>query len=478
MVTKLSIGGLRAKKDIQKFWALWLLLIFVVYFLPSLVVNFIFFILIITMIKQRNYNYFWIALWFVLLNSPGGMFAGGSLSDTKALPSITFGPYGFDIEKLLPVFFFAKVIYHKRKENALFVLRKDMNFLLIVFLFYFVIGAIFGMDIGNVLNTIFILFSLTLFYTIPVLLSYNSIINLDRLLFTVVIVAFVSQLFTIVTGNYWIDFFKTIDHSGGFQEGLVSRAIFSPYIILYAFIKSLFYLYQNQKIFSSNYLSLIVGISLLSIFLSATRGWIIAASLSIFLLFIFFNEIARLSKILFPIIFGIFLIVIILISIPEVNTQFDKAYDRFLTVKKLSGGDASMEGSLYRITNRAPIMLEPFYKSPYIGYGFSEVYWKKKDSHLGHIMLLLNVGFIGYLVFIFFFIKWFIMLFSLSKKNKLIKSHFGHSPKVLAIGLVFIFIINSTSHYYWGYDIELAPMFVILLFIATFNGMVSHIKKN
>tara|TARA_B100001059_G_C17798529_1_gene564668 strand:+ start:430 stop:1875 length:1446 start_codon:yes stop_codon:yes gene_type:complete len=477
MLNKLSINGLRLKYDIQKFWSLWLFLVFIVYFSPSLIINFVFLILIFLMIYKKKYNYFWIALWFTLLNSPGNFFAGGQLDDIRQLPSISYGPYGFDIEKFLPVFFLAKVIYHKKRENALFVFRKDMFFLLIIFLIYLIISPFFGMDIGNLLNTIFILFYLTLFYTIPVLLSHESIINLDRLLFTVVIVAFASQLFSFITGNYWIDFFKSTGDSNRYSEGLVSRAIFSPYIILYTFHKSFFYLYQKQKIFTSKYLSIIITISLLSIFLSATRGWIIGAFFSLFLMFIFLNNTVNLRKLLGLIIFGTIIVSISILSIPKVNKQFEQAYDRFSTITKLKGGDVTMDGSLYRVTNRAPIMLEPFYKSPFIGYGFSETYWEKKDQHIGHLMLLLNLGVIGYLIIMFYFIKWFFKILRLSNKNKLIKIYFGNSPKVIAFGLLFILIIHSTSHYFIGFDIEIAPLFSFVLFISTFNGIVSHVKK-
>ena len=81
-------------------------------------------------------------------------------------------------------------------------------------------------------------------YILPKLTSYEDMVKFDRLLFPWVIIAFISQISTFLTGHYWVDYLGGDSAVGEdlllVSEDQVSRAGSSAYILLYCFIKEFF----------------------------------------------------------------------------------------------------------------------------------------------------------------------------------------------------------------------------------------------
>jgi hypothetical protein len=471
--------NIRLKNDLVNFWALILLSIIVVYFLPFIVNQIYFLIIFIIIIVKKKYNYFWVAFLFTLLDCPGHLFMADSMDSGRQLPFIRIsGSARIDFFRLIPLLFLFK-IYRSAYSRIIHIFRKDLIFFLVFFLYAFLLGIIYGTTANYILNAFYLILGWTLLFSLPKLLSFQSIENLDRLLFSVVIVAFISQLYTFITGIRWLDFFAIrnfyMSDSLQISGDNTARTIFSPIIILYSMIKALFYIFNKRKpSFSYLYLYVISFISILSIVLSAARGWILASLVLIFLMLITFGTIGNLKRIISIGTIGIILSLIVLLSIPRLQTQAEKSIQRFSSIENIAKGDFSRNSQASRITDRAPIMLKIISTNPFLGLGFSSAYWNNRDEHVGHLQVIMNVGILGFLVFTFFFIKWVFMMYSLANRNSVVRYKYGEGTKILSFGLIFIMIIHSTSRAFWGFDLDIASILVIALLFATYNDIATN----
>ena len=96
----------KLKNDELKLFFLLVLTIIVVYYLPFIVNQIYFFCIMIYMVYTKKYHYFWIAFWFIIIDCPGHLFAGGDGSDLKQLPFISIsGTARIDFLRFLPLIF-------------------------------------------------------------------------------------------------------------------------------------------------------------------------------------------------------------------------------------------------------------------------------------------------------------------------------------------------------------------------------------
>ena len=76
------------------------------------------------------------------------------------------------------------------------------------------------------------------------------------------------------------------------------------------------------------------------------------------------------------------------------------------------------EGTLIRITQRAPRVWNKYIESPIFGFGFSETGFSYNDGHVGNYTLLLQGGLAGMIIFIFFIISIIIFYFRIITEIK------------------------------------------------------------
>ncbi len=469
----------RLENDVFKISALLIASIIVVYLMPK-AMNYLFFSLVlISFVNSKNHIYFWIAFWFIIIDFPGGLFMyGGAYKQLPTIP-LFIGSAKLSIVQLIPLILFLKAYNDKRKKKIVF--KKDLYLLLLIFIIQFVIGFLFGISFNYIYNTILLLINLTLIYSLPKLLDQKDIINFDRIIFIIVFVAFVTQVFTILTGRQFIDFFTSIDYYGKNYlmagEEQTARIISSPFIILYSLHKAFFYLFYKKKIFSMNYLNTIIIISFISIFFSATRAWILASLAVFFLVSVIYKKDINL-KIIGKTGFTILiLLTIILLFFPQVMYQINNSFIRFKTLETVFAGDITMGGDFYRVVERIPRILIWVKKSPIIGWGFSNTFWMHKDGHVANHMMVLNSGLIGYTILMFLLFSWIHKIFTLSNRNKMIRLLYGNAPKIFALFFIFIFIVHSTSSAFWGLVIGLPRIFVISAIMASYNAIANTTNR-
>ena len=233
--------------------------------------------------------------------------------------------------------------------------------------------------------------------------------------FPMAFMALFAQVFTITTGQtpsqflgVYRDFWFTVD----VNKGKTYRGFYSTGMVLFTFFGALYYLADRKKSFNTMYLFAIVAANMLSVILSATRGWLIGLGFGLFCFLVFVQKmsIKRLA--------GISLVAIFftgaLMLIPVVGKQFSNAILRFTTLEKLAAGDVTAGGTLERLDKRAPPVVEKWEESPLTGWGFSDTFMRVQDFHVGNQNILMHSGVLGGLLLLMFFIYFHYKLFARS----------------------------------------------------------------
>lgn len=293
---------------------------------------------------------------------------------------------------------------------------------------------------------------LALFFSLPRLLrTQEEYREVFTYLFPVAFTILAAQMFTIVTsvspGQYFnatdrYDFGKEVDEYNTY------RGLYSSNILLLTTFGALFYLIRKDETLSSRLLTLVIIANFLSVFLSATRGWIISLGL---ILFLYYTFIAKLSP---RMVAGFSLAAAVLIAgiltIPIVKTQFTNAQERMLTLESLAEGDLSAEGTLSRLNERGPQVMKKWRESPLTGFGFADEFFLHWDGHVGNQNLLLHSGIVGALLmalfFAFFCSKIFFLSRRLSKQNP-----FRAALLVFLVFFIGWFALHSSSRQFFSY---------------------------
>lgn len=452
-----------------QFLGLFVLAIFFVYKAPFILNQFFFIaILILTFISKKDY--FWIAFFFLLIDAPGRLFAGGDITDVHRLAFYkVFAGITINFTDLYFLAMIIKLIKHKK--NYYFKFKKDIIFILAFGFFIVIYSLILGTSGQNIVQSMRILLGWSLFFIIPrFILTDEDYDRLLKLLYPVVFLAIISQLYSYISGNYFAYFLKGETFDSRYlliegDEGL-SRAAESSIILLFCFVNALFNIYSNNRIFNKPYLYFVISLSLISVVLSATRGWILCYILIIILSFIFISESKRMLKIIASVSL-VFLILSILY--PPLLRQLQASYERMQTIQSLAGGDLTAQGTLQRLDERGPAVLSIFYEKPLLGWGFSDNYFSFVDPHVGHHSLLLNVGILGFIIFNILFIKWCININKIKKLMIQVNGNKMKSINIFIFILLGVFVIHSSSAQAWGFDIKIGSLILYSLILQKVN---------
>jgi hypothetical protein len=208
----------------------------------------------------------------------------------------------------------------------------------------------------------------------------------------------------------------------------------------------------------------------LSAFLSATRGWIIAFTVVLLLTAFLIDTNKGISRFITIAITGFIIVFALMFFSPMLESQMNSSFRRVSTIENVFKGDITAGGTSIRLSERGPKVLTKFKERPLFGFGYSDVYFEYADVHVGHHTILLNGGVIGYIIFTFIFIKWLIIIIK-NSSNKLIKKKHGNALKIYALSLIFIYIIHSTSHIFWGFTLnsKYSTFFAFVLLLNSFN---------
>ncbi len=448
-------------RDIPKLLSLYAICIVCTYFLTD-VLNQLFFLYLLYLFYKSKENYFWLAFIFFLADPPASLFP---LNDYNyGLPMYNFLPGSGRLvyfQELFTITALFKIWRLNLKTPLVFL--KPLTVLAAYFLILLTISFFLGVAPLKIFLTLRKVFSWGLLFAIIAFMKkQEDWINFFKIIFVLLIISVISQIFFIILGYppayaLGTDFAPMMDYgqeavsiSEYSKEDL--RPISSPYLALIALMGAMFYSLYNRPIFNKNYLFFIIALSFFSILVTATRGWIVSYSFMIGLFMIIGGGKFK-RYIQLPVVFILAGILVFNSPFAVIKNQVDNALMRFGTVGKIAEGDLSAGGTLARLDEYSPKVMAKFYESPVYGWAFSDDYFSYTNSHVGNQSLLLNVGVIGFLLFLYF---WISVCYKPIKIKQLIKFDNPYKLALIVIPVVFsgLFIIHSSSGQLFEYLIN------------------------
>ena len=453
-------------RQFDQFLMIMILLIFsaiLVYFVP-VSINRVVFLTFLVIIWFSKKDYFWYAFILLILEQPGGLFSGGIISDPYRLPVYNFGQgvsFGFE-EIYIFLILLKPFVQNKLSAFKSFAFKKEFQVLGILLIALIIVSLLIGMSNISLRNAYKTLLRISLYFSsIFIFHKEEDIISFFRTLFPFVFVAIFLQLYDITNNQQVVALFKPgIIAIQGVLLGDLIRPIEMSVILILVFFGSFLFLGTGSKYFSRNYLLVINIAALLSITMTATRSWVLGFAAMYLFYFILNKKFIKRNVIYTSL--GIILVICILLLIPSINVQVKKAWSRLETIEELAKGDITAGGTLTRITVRGPRVNVGFKESTILfGAGFSDLYYKYADGHVGYNNILLNSGIIGFL-FLFMF------AFRLYSKPYRLSTHTAspdlrHILRNLPLVLPVVLVINSGTQF-WGYNISEISRVMLLSF--------------
>lgn len=457
----------------------WLGLMFILslvmrYAAPLFVGDIFFYLLLLYFVLDSKNEVRNLVLLFILTQAPGFLFYQ---LGSYALPSLKFLGTGRELAypELINILLLLKAISRKPHYRLIF---RTYFIVILVFFFVQLINSIYiGTTITRLLRAVRTFLPYAMLYSLPRLLRDENCY--ERFFFLVspfVFLSVAAQISDIIVGRPWgmligeSTFFlggtAVVSELQFDVAGEAYRNLYGPYLILYSFIFStIYYEYTIHK----NYCLYVFFASFLGITLSATRGWLIASIIMMFLFFLLSRQIKTVSSIS-KLVLIMFVIIISLSFMPYIGRQIDNTIQRLSTLQSLYKGDVTADGTLSRLSERAPRVLGKFIERPLLGFGFSEEYFSYTDQHVGHHDMLLNVGIIGYiLINMLYLFMIFNSIFAMNRKGFDSKKY-----GAIFMGLVGILVIHSSSRSMYGFYIPFENIFLLAIIISYFSMLHSR----
>lgn len=423
---------------------------FSVYYMSAMLSRLIFLGILVAAFRTR-YDYVYLVWFFIINDAPGRLFSGGAIDSIRIpLYPVTAG-ISVSFEELFLFLYLFK--YLNLKNKTAFLFNKEFSSYIVFGVLVSGYSILLGMNFENIVRTFRILSPWCLVFIMPVFIYNRQILRRSYLLlFPIVGLAFFSQILVYFTGDYLESFLISDARHLVFDEGAGPRRSYSAiYLTMSSILMGLYYLFNRKQEINKSYLSLVIFLGFFSIFLSATRGWILALSLIIIgtlVLTGFSKEMARWVQIVFV---STVVFVIVSTQFPIVSKQVEATIHRLQTLESLAMGDVTAERTLIRLHVRGPRVMSKFWQSLFVGWGFSNEYYDYADGHVGHQNILLNVGVLGYVVINGIFTLLCLKIWRMARRRDVRKSE-GNAPVIFLLGLVAVFLIHSSSTQFWGFD--------------------------
>ena len=440
---------------------------FVIYFLGEMITQ-LYFIVLLGIIWRSRKDYFWVAIIFIMLNYPGGLFHGGTNKDaTQSLPIYVLGPISFQFSQLFAMLIFVKAL--TRRQSFTFLFRREYQIGAFVFLFLTLVSFFLGVNFESIKNIYFIALSLSLYYSVLFIFRQEQdVIQFFKIIFPFAFVALILQAYTLINEQQLIALFRPgVNAVQGIVAGEMTRPIEMSALLLLCTLGSLYFLASGRYRFNRSYLITVAAISTLSVILSWTRSWFLAYA-GMIIVFIMANR-RQLARTVQYVAIG-FVFVLVIINLSGVMAkQFNIAWSRISTIDNViaSGGK-----DFKRTDERLPKLIEGIKKSTIVaGAGFGKLYLKYRDAHLGYVNMFFVGGITGYIFYIYF-------LVSISGKSMMFASQnsltLTNEIRNILLFLVPILILNTATQFF-GFSLGgFTRVFLLALIFAWLSAKITN----
>jgi O-antigen ligase len=417
---------------------------------PDIIIQLIFLLIIVAAYKTRD-DIFWFAWYFALVNAPGGLFSSRSgVGFTIPNYYLPMG-IGLGFSDLFVVMYIVKTLKTINKSG--FVFNRQIWLFISIALVYFGLSFVIGVSFSQIVGTVRMIIPWFWLLIIPRYINgKGDIRRLYMLLVPFFTMAFIGLFYSYFSGQPLVNAISGLSaHRNGMEEaGNRLFRIFSAHFInFFLLVMSLYYLSQKKIVLNRNLLIAITFIGSMSLFLAASRGWILGL-LIIFSSFFFISGFGLLKQLLRVIVIVGILMIIITNVFPMIFAQGSMAFQRLLTLEYLFEGDLTAGGTLGRITIRSPRVMAVWRESPIIGWAFSSNYHSYADIHVANQTNLLNFGILGFIAITLIYFS--IVLKTYHKgRDPAVKRSIENSSLVFVFTLLSLFFIHSTSGMLWGF---------------------------
>ena len=441
------------QKELSDFWkvcqflALVLVSIGANYFAPKFIPPLLWIGTLIAYFRSKDEG-FWLAYFLVLSDGFFGFFGMYA-----AMINIIPGLPGVEAGQIYIILGIAKA--YGRPINYTPFYNNLLKILLIYLVFLLVQGYVIGvsMEINVQFRLIKWLVPLFMLYSVPRLFTrVEQYRDVFLYLFPVALVALGAQVFTLIQAHSPMQFFgvaKKAKFAIKVTKEKTYRGLYNEMILLITFFGALFFLaFRPGKYFKTGYLFAILMANFASVFLSATRGWVICFSFSLILSLVF---VLRLSpKRILTVLMLCLVFAFGAQYLPVIGLQITNAVKRLLTLEKLAEGDMSAGGTLIRLNTRGPRVMKKFEEAPLTGLGFSTEFMEHDDFHVGNQNILMHSGIIGYALLHFFFI---FFMFKLFVRNMYLPPEHTYKGTLIIFCIFFPawFMLHSSSQQFFSY---------------------------
>lgn len=403
---------------------------------------------------------FWIAFLFVISDPPGMLFNVNDVGHNFRI--LTIGTRWIEFYEFFFLTLFLKIIVKSPRKVNHFYMRPLVPVLVMVVVL-FLYGLYDGMDGSKILKVIRSVFPFLLIFFVPRFFkTIERYRELFRYLSVFVFFVFFVQVLELLSGQIFASHFGGIVHDNlGIDDEEAARQVYSVFVILLATYGILHLELLNRPVLSTSFDNLVIITGLISITINATRGY----WLGLILMVVGYFFIRKSRNIIqgFKIILFFSFLILVIGLVPRLQEQFNKASLRLSTLSALARGDETADGTLSRLTERAPRVLNQFYKRPVLGWGFSNTFFDYADVHVANPTILLEGGVIGYFIWLFFWLN-YIFKNIVAYRQLDNTNPWRKSMLVNIIGFSCFLLIGSTSTTVFTYLVGYNAFYLAILF--------------
>lgn len=421
-------------KEIRNFLFLYFFTILFVYYTNTLFKDILFLVYLFLFIKSKNKS-FWLAFFISLAYAPGMLF--NSLDPNHGLLEFRNGQIVYFT--LTTSAIIVKVFTEKRRFIKPF---SEIYIWIFSSLLFLIIGFSFGISGAQLLRNLKDFYPFLLLIYLPSLMSKKEDYeNLMLYLIGFGFFVFFCQIYVIVFGKHIMSLFGGYIIKDGAEyirnydsEYDLVRPNYSTMIVLLNIFSTQYF--QKVKLLSNKdkqFFTIALFISIISIFVTATRGYIIGAS--IIVLVGLRIQLKNYIRAIIP----ASILLLILGFTTNLLLQLSFALKRFETIFAFLQGDTSANGTLSRVDDRAPDVLYAAKDSAFFGKGLSNITGQFADGHVAWPTIYLQGGILGVLILLLIIISLMFKIYNLNLKNS------GLNILILGLFLALVFV-HSTSY--------------------------------
>jgi len=391
-----------------KIFLLFAITVFIVYFVPKIFSHLLILGYLVAFLRSKR-DYYWFAFFFILYSTPLGLFSEGTADAVHRLPLFSLAAgFSFSTYDLFVIAAFYKALTIKNKfqytfQKPLFVLL--FYFLILIFLAVFFHHTPLTTVIDQVRGT----FYFSLLFSIPRLLPNKEFVyKFIRLIIPFTFIIFIGSIYFFISNGDYL-YYLINPYAEIRQLNLEIQSTFENRFLLHGgqfvliFIVYIFSFIHLQLTRTKYiYFMLLAITSYAMIIMAASRSWFIIFGI-IFGVYLWTTKNKIRNIFYFSLAGGLLLFFIMNNEI--ITPGIIGAWDRTSTVFDLGQKESLSTQSIeMKATLRLPQQLIYIRENPVTGWGFTD---RMADPDTGNFGLLVQVGFIGFAFFVFFWVSYF-----------------------------------------------------------------------